>query len=146
MVDVGSQVYCQAIVDDASRIYLDVGLGFRVECDVMSGEAIRAVRLRKQALQDQVQPELLTCAQQQHPAVLLPSCTCCLHLLLEPDDGMLQHGTCAAAESRWDAATPVRLCTPSGAAVTCTHTTCAHVCYASCLVTGCGPSIRYSSA
>lgn len=78
MVDVGSQVYCQAIVEDASRIYLDVGLGFRVECDVMSGEASRAVRLRKKALQDQVQPELLTCAQEQHPTCSPAAHAACL--------------------------------------------------------------------
>jgi prefoldin subunit 5 len=53
-VDLGAQVYCQARVPDASRIFIDIGLGFRLECDVVSGEAARAARLRRQAVQAQV--------------------------------------------------------------------------------------------
>lgn len=36
MVDLGSQVYCQAEVPDTSRIFVSVGLGFHAEMTLVS--------------------------------------------------------------------------------------------------------------
>mmetsp|Transcript_34239 Transcript_34239/g.61129 ORF Transcript_34239/g.61129 Transcript_34239/m.61129 type:complete len:171 (-) Transcript_34239:266-778(-) len=54
LVDLGTdaQVYCQAEVPDASRVYVSIGLGFHLECTLE--EASVPIGLQKKALQAKV--------------------------------------------------------------------------------------------
>ncbi|KIY94789.1 hypothetical protein MNEG_13172 [Monoraphidium neglectum] len=49
LVDLGSGVFCQARVPDASRLFVAVGLGFHVECTLE--EAAQLAERRREALQ-----------------------------------------------------------------------------------------------
>ena len=51
MVDLGTQVYCQAEVPDTSRIFVCVGLGFHAEMTLVSGFPPNPRRRRRAALQ-----------------------------------------------------------------------------------------------
>ena len=59
LVDLGSQVYCQAEVPDTSRVFVNVGLGFHAEMDLAQAEAfaekkIAALREKVKARVDEV--------------------------------------------------------------------------------------------
>ena len=59
LVDLGSQVYCQAEVPDTSRVFVNVGLGFHAEMDLSQAEAfaekkVAALRVRVKARVDEV--------------------------------------------------------------------------------------------
>lgn len=45
LVDLGSEVYCQAQVQDTSSVYISIGLGFHLECSL--DEAPRVIELRR---------------------------------------------------------------------------------------------------
>ena len=59
LVDLGSQVYCRAEVPDTSRVFVNVGLGFHAEMDLVQAEAfaekkIAALRVKVKARVDEV--------------------------------------------------------------------------------------------
>ncbi|CAD7705199.1 unnamed protein product [Ostreobium quekettii] len=51
-VELGSGVYMQALAPDADMVYVNVGLGFHVECSWEDAERIAA--LKKEALDEQI--------------------------------------------------------------------------------------------
>ena len=51
-VELGSGGYMQAVVPDADKVYVNVGLGFHVECSW--DDAIRIAELRKESLENQI--------------------------------------------------------------------------------------------
>lgn len=51
-VELGSGVYMQAVVPDADKVYVNVGLGFHVECSW--DDALRIAELKKESLEKQI--------------------------------------------------------------------------------------------
>ncbi|KAK9914905.1 hypothetical protein WJX75_002144 [Coccomyxa subellipsoidea] len=49
-VSVGADIMMQAKIPDTSRVFVDVGLGFKVECSIEDG--LRIAQLRKAAAQE----------------------------------------------------------------------------------------------
>lgn len=52
-VELGSGMYVQAVVPEPEKIYVNVGLGFHVECGL--DDALRVARLRKECLTEKVE-------------------------------------------------------------------------------------------
>jgi prefoldin subunit 5 len=53
LVDLGNEVLCQALVPDTSSVFINIGLGFHLEC--MLDEAPRVIQIRREVLERKVQ-------------------------------------------------------------------------------------------